>query len=59
MRTEKNYLTPAVKFTSVALEEGIAQVRTSSNVQIQNDWRDGGEVGTNPAVDGGDIHLDF
>jgi hypothetical protein len=50
-----HYVPPAVKVTRVGLESGIA-VQVSTTILLQ-DWEPGGEVGANPATEGGDIYL--
>ena len=56
MRKEM-YKPPAIDITRVVMEKGIAQVRVSAAVYIEEDWEDGGVLGTNTSVEGGDIYL--
>ena len=55
---KKIYETPVVSTTGVKMEKGIAQVvRVSATVFLEQDWEEGGTVGVNPSVEGGDIYL--
>ena len=48
-----NYRPPQVWITRVALESGIA---VTVSVDLY-DWEDGGTIGENPELEGGDIML--
>ena len=52
------YEAPTVRMTRIVLEEGIAAgVCVSARVYIKEDWKDGGTVGTDTPMEGGDIYL--
>jgi len=55
---KKTYVPPTVKVSKVVLEEGIAQMVAVSAKITEVNWIDDGEtVGSNPAIEGGDILL--
>ena len=55
---KKIYESPVVKITRMNMEKSIADlVRVSAAVYIEQDWEEGGVIGTDTSVEGGDIYL--
>ena len=55
---KRMYKSPMVTVTPVMMEKNIAQgTPISPAVYIEHDWEDGGVVGTDTSLEGGDIFL--
>ena len=55
---KKTYELPVVEITRMNMEKSIADlVRVSAAVYIEQDWEEGGVIGTDTSVEGGDIYL--
>ena len=53
----KIYESPTVEITKVIMEKSVAQVRISAAVYLEQDWEEGGILGVDTPVEGGDIYV--
>ena len=56
-KMKKIYETPTVKITRVIMENSIAQTVPISAAVYLQDWEEGGVLGVDTPVEGGDIHV--